>query len=392
MTSDRNSSETSVNHPDRVILDPTNRPVVSPIYQSVKFTLKDYAELEGVFQDGSKQYFYSRTLNPTVRELELTLAKLQNREDAVALSSGMAAISSALLSLLKTGDHVCLFTESYKPSRIFIRTLLAKFGIEHSVLSIDDHSALERELAMKHSKIVLFESPTNPMLKLADIECITQLAHAAGALSVLDNTFAGFHNHGQYPVDLYLHSLTKFASGHGDVMGGVVIGDEKLLKNIRADSQLLGGVLDPHAAYLIQRGMKTYFVRHKKQCENATFLAEKLASHPKISKVFYPGLESDPGHHLAKKQMHDFGALLAFNLKCDEPSFKTFFNQLKLIQSAASLGSTETLIAPAGLFFAGDLSPSEKQNAGITATTARLAVGIEDPHDLFADFVQALES
>src|SRR6185436_13601016 len=230
------------------------------------------------------------------RQLELTLAALQGREDCLATASGVNAIAQTLIALTKQGDHILCFVETYGPTRNIIRRLLSRFGVEHTMLSIDDLPGIENVLATRPTRLVIFESPTNPITKVADIERLVTLAHRHGALAVMDNTFAGFHQHGEYAVDVFVHSLTKYASGHGDVMGGAVIARRELIDAMRADFIVLGATLDPHAAFLIQRGLKTYVLRYERQCANASAVAAFLEKHPAVAWVRYPGLRSHPQH------------------------------------------------------------------------------------------------
>ncbi|MGH8306625.1 MAG: aminotransferase class I/II-fold pyridoxal phosphate-dependent enzyme, partial [Steroidobacteraceae bacterium] len=224
---------TLVNHPPAVELPAGNRPVVAPIYQTVKFEFETLEETERFLRGERPGFFYSRTSNPTTRQLEQLLAQLQGREDCLVTASGAGAISQTLLALTRQGDHILCFVETYNPTRYLIRRLLGRFGVTHTMLSIEDVAGVERALAAQATRLVLFESPTNPVTKIADIAALTRLAHAAGALSVMDNTFAGFHQHGEYPVDVFLHSLTKYASGAGDVMGGAVIARTELIRALR---------------------------------------------------------------------------------------------------------------------------------------------------------------
>ncbi|HEY4881812.1 MAG TPA: PLP-dependent aspartate aminotransferase family protein, partial [Steroidobacteraceae bacterium] len=280
---------TRVNHPPEVDVPAGNRPVVAPIYQTVKFEFDTVDDTLQALSGERPGFFYLRSSNPTTRALELTLAELQGREDCLVCASGVGAIAQALLALTRQGDHVLCFLESYGPTRYLIRRLLARFGVNHTLLSIADHAGIERTLAAQPTRLVIFESPTNPINRIADISAITRLARAHGALTLLDNTFAGMHQHGQYEIDLYLHSLTKFASGHGDVMGGAVIGSAELIGTMRQDFSILGGVLDPHAAFLLQRGLKTYFARYRMQCVSAQRVAEFLSAHPAVERTHYPG-------------------------------------------------------------------------------------------------------
>jgi len=282
------------------------------------------------------------------------------------------------------------FAESYQPTRAFIRRTLGRYGVSATLLSIADVEGLERTLAAVPTRLVVFESPTNPVLKIADLERITSLARAHGALTLLDNTLAGLHNHGQYDVDLYAHSLTKYASGHGDVMGGAVIGRRELVESIRDDFIHLGPTLDPHAAYLVLRGLKTYFVRWDCQCRNAARVAEFLATQPAVSKVRYPGLPSDPGHALAARQMDRFGTMVTFDLAAGLEAGTRFAEALELFELTASLGSTESLIVPPAMQQPRGFTPEQVAWCDIGPGTVRLSIGIEDPDDLLDDLRQAL--
>ena len=221
-------SNTFVNHPPEVAIPADNRPLVAPIYQSVKFSFDD-VEATLRYQRGEREgFFYSRSSNPTLAQLERLLASLQGRDGCLLTGSGVATIAASLLALCKSGDHLLAFIESYGPTRYIVQHLLAKFGVTHTLLSIEDLSGIERVLKETATSLVIFESPTNPVTKIADIVHLTSHARRAGCLTVLDNTFAGFHNHGAYDIDVYLHSLTKYASGHGDVMGGAIIARQAL--------------------------------------------------------------------------------------------------------------------------------------------------------------------
>ena len=382
---------TRLNHPPQALLPPDNRPLVEPIYQTVKFELDSVEATAAVIRGARAGYHYTRAANPTTRSLELTLAELQGRAEAVAVGSGIAAIACTLLALLKSGDHVLCFVETYPPTRRLLRELLAKFGVEHTMLSIEDDAGIEATLARRPTRLIWFESPTNPLLKIAHLEALTSAARRHGALTVLDNTFAGPHNHGGYPIDLFVHSLTKCASGHGDVMGGAVIGEAGLVDQVRRDASLLGPVLDPHAAYLIQRGLRTYHLRREAQCASAARIAEYLSGHPAVERVHYPGLATHPRHALAKEQMSDFGSIVSLDLKGGADEARVFADSLELFAIAASLGSTESLVQPSQMLTGGRLSAEERALSGITAATVRLSVGAEDLADLIEDLGQALE-
>src|SRR5580704_6310954 len=382
---------TRVNHPPEVQLPPGNRPLVAPIYQSVKFEFETAEETERFLHGERGGFFYSRSSNPTTRQLELLLAELQGRTDCLVTASGVGAIAQTLLALTKQGDHVVCFVETYNPTRYLIRRLLGRFGVSHTMLSIEDLAGVERALQTPNTRLVFFESPTNPVTKIADIAALTRLAHGAGALAVMDNTFAGFHQHGDFEVDLFVHSLTKYASGAGDVMGGAVIGRTEIIRTLRNDFGVLGGVLDPHAAYLILRGMKTYFARYRAQCASAARIADYLVSHPAVTHVHYPGLATHPQHALALRQMQDFGTIVTFDIKGGARAARLLADRLQLFALAVSLGSTESLLVTSQLMAGRELNAEQQRVSAITEGTVRLSVGLEDPEDLLEDLAQALQ-
>ena len=306
-------------------------------------------------------------------------------------ASGVGAINGTLLALTRADDHVLCFVESYGPTRQFIRRTLARFGVRNTMLSIEDLAGVERVLASTPTRLLIFESPTNPLNRVADLTALTALARRHGALTLLDNTFAGFHQHGRYDIDYYLHSLTKYASGHGDVMGGAVIANTESIRRLRADFTLLGGALDPHAAFLVQRGLKTYMLRYREQSASAVKIAGFLAGHAAVTRVHYAGLASHPQHALASAQLGEYGALLSFDLRAGAEAGRRFAEALRLFAVAASLGATESLVIPPQLMGTQDLSAAELLLSGIGPGTVRLAIGLEDVDDLLADIEQALQ-
>lgn len=383
--------QTRVIHQPEVGLPAGNRALVSPIYRSVKFT---FPKIEDSLTPEARRsgFEYTRDSNPTTRELELLCAELQDRDDAVAVGTGMAAIWLALLGNVSAGDRVVIFLESYRPTRIAVRKFLPRFGIEFDMVSLHDPAAVETAFARPDTRAVLFESPTNPMLQVPDIEAILDLAQRHDVTTILDNTFAGLHNHGQYDVDFFVHSLTKYAGGHGDVMGGIVVAAADRLKAIKPLAVNMGATLDPGAAYLIMRGMKTYYLRYERHCQNAQAIAEYLQTRPEVDEVFYPGLADHPCHALARKQMHDFGGVLSFSLAgADQDKAWAFIDALELFVTASSLGSSDSLAAPVQLFLGSDLSEAERGAARIRPGTVRLSVGIEDIDDLIEDLAQAFD-
>lgn len=377
-------TNTKLNHPVRVDLHPGNIPLVAPIYQSAKFSPTEDAPM-------GDQFIYSRASNPTTRQLELSLAEFQKKDECVVMASGIAGITGTFLALMKSGDHIITFTELYKPARMFIRDMLPKFGISHTLISLKNTSELEKAIIPGKTKMIHFESPTNPNLDIADIEQIIKIARKHNVIVSMDGTFGGLHQHTQFDIDIMIQSLTKFGNGHGDVLAGCVAGKKDLIKSIREMSIYLGATLDPHAAYLIERGLKTYMLRYERQTKNALEVARFLEKHPKVKKVMYPGLESHSQHQLAKKQMEHMGAVVSFEVDpsvCE--SSEKFCYSLDLIQFTASIGSTESIICPTLAFFGGDLTPEERLQLGISSHSMRLSVGLEDPEDLIQDLSNAL--
>ena len=381
---------TRVNHPPEVEVPPGNRAVVAPIYQSVKFEFETLAETEAFLRGERPGFFYTRSSNPTNRQLERLLAELQGREDCLVTASGVGAIAQTLLALTRQGDHVLCFAETYNPTRYLIRRVLGRFGVTHTMLSIEDTAGIERVLGAQPVRLVIFESPTNPLTRIADLAALTRAARAAGALTVMDNTFAGFHQHGEYDVDLFVHSLTKYASGAGDVLGGAVIGPAALIRTLHGDFGVLGGTLDPHAAFLILRGLKSYFVRYQAQCQRALGIAQLLERHPAVARVHYPGLPAHPQHALAARQMRDFGTIVTFDLRGGAAAARRFTDTLELFALAASLGSGESLVLPAQIMGARDLDAEQQRLTGVTPGTVRLSIGLEDLDDLIEDVSRAL--
>ncbi len=381
---------TFVVHPPHVSVPHDNRALVAPIYQSAKFTFDSVAETQRHLQGERDGFWYSRKTNPTLRQLELTLARLQGRKACLLTASGLAAVNLTILALCKQGDHVICFAEMYPQTRRMLRQVLERYGVRHSLLSIDDVDGIARTLATTPTRLVVFESPTNPILKVADISRITTLAKEHGAVTMLDNTLAGVHNHGQFDVDVFVHSLTKYIAGHGDVLGGAVIADHTIIDALRTDMATLGATLDAHAAFLIQRGLKTYPLRFERQCQNAMTIANYLASRPEISALRYPGLRSHPQHELARAQQHDFGSIIAFDLAHGPQAAKHFAEALRFFSISVSLGSTESLVLPPQLLQPRDFTARQLAWSTITRSTVRMSVGIEDGEDLVSDIDQAL--
>lgn len=384
--------ETRLQHPPHVVTPADNQPLVFPVYQNVKWETETVEESLRVFRGERPGFFYSRASNPTVRQLELMLADMQGRDDCIATASGVNVVAQTLLSLTRTGDHIIFFVEGYAPTRHIIRKLLARFGVTHSMLSIDDLAAVRAVFNARPVRLVVFESPTNPVNKIADIAALTALAREFGATTVLDNTAAGLHQHGEFDVDYFVHSLTKFTTGAGDVMGGAVIANRDLLAELRSDFGLFGAQLDPLSASLMVRGLKTYYLRYRAQSARALAVAQFLEQHPGCARVRYPGLASHPAVGLARRQMRDFGCVIAFDVVAGAEAGRRFAERLQLFAKTPSFGSAESLVMAPQMMQPKDLAPEDRALSDIGESTVRLSIGLEALEDLQQDLAQALSA
>ena len=366
-----------------------------PIYQTSTFIF-DSAEQGGKrFALEEAGYIYTRLGNPTTTVLENKIAALEEGEAAVATASGIGAISSSLWTVLKAGDHVVTDKTLYGCTFALMNHGLTKFGVE--VTFVDTSNLDEVKKAMKeNTRVVYLETPANPNLKIVDLEGVCKVAHTnPNTLVIVDNTFATPYM--QKPlklgVDVVVHSATKYLNGHGDVIAGLVVTNKELADQIRfvGLKDMTGAVLGPQEAYYIIRGMKTFEIRMERHCKNARTIADFLNKHPKVEKVYYPGLESHPGYEIAKKQMKDFGAMISFELKGGFEAGKTLLNNLKLCSLAVSLGDTETLIQHPASMTHSPYTKEEREAAGITDGLVRLSVGLENVEDIIADLEQGLE-
>ena len=366
-----------------------------PIYQTSTFIF-DSAEQGGRrFALEEAGYIYTRLGNPTTTVLENKIAALEEGEAGIATSSGMGAISSTLWTVLKAGDHVVTDKTLYGCTFALMNHGLTKFGVE--VTFVDTSNLDEVKKAMKeNTRVVYLETPANPNLKIVDLEALSKLAHTnPNTLVIVDNTFATPYM--QKPLklgaDIVVHSVTKYINGHGDVIAGLVVTNKELADQIRfvGLKDMTGAVLGPQDAYYIIRGMKTFEIRMERHCKNAKKVVEFLNKHPKIEKVYYPGLETHPGYEIAKKQMKDFGAMISFELKGGFEAGKTLLNSLKLCSLAVSLGDTETLIQHPASMTHSPYTKEEREAAGITDGLVRLSVGLENVEDIIADLEQGLE-
>ena len=364
----------------------------APITNTVTFAYDDIDEWYEVAKGNQKGDIYSRNTNPTVQVLEEKVRILEKAEAVTSFSTGMAAISNTLFALLKPGDRVVSVKDTYGgTSRIFLE-YLPKINVEVTLCETTDFEQIEEEIS-KGCSLVYLETPTNPTLKIIDLERIAKAAKKAGAITVTDNTFASPINQNplELGVDLVVHSGTKYLNGHSDTLCGFLCGSKELVKEVFQYREINGASLHPETAYMVIRGIKTLELRVERQNENAMAVAQFLESHPKVNDVFYPGLESHPGHDIARKQMRGFGGVLSFSLMGDYESVKTLLHNLSLVHLAASLGSVSTLAGPPRTTSHVELTEEQRKQLGIPETLIRYSVGIENKEDLIEDLEQALK-
>ncbi len=363
-----------------------------PVVNSVTFGYDNVDDWFDVAVGKKEGHIYSRNTNPTVAVFEEKVRVLENAEAATSFATGMAGISNTLYTFLSQGDRVVSIKDTYGGTSVIFLKFLPKNGVEVELCDTGDFDAIEAEVR-KGCKMLYLETPTNPTLKVLDIKRLSKVAREVGAIVVVDNTFATPIN--QQPLalgaDLVLHSATKYLGGHSDAMGGIVCGSKDLIKQLFHYREINGASLHANTAFMLIRGIKTLELRVLRQNENAMKLAEHLEKHPKVDAVFYPGLESHPGHAIAKEQMTGFGGVFAFSLKGEFENVKTFLNNLELAHLAASLGSVSTLIGPPKVTSHVEATEEERKSLGIPESLIRCAMGIENSEDLIADFDQALE-
>lgn len=361
----------------------------TPIYSTSTFAYGSFARGERLFAGEEVGYVYGRVGNPTVRALEEKLASLEGAQDAVAFASGMAAISALANTLLAPGDEIVYLGPLYGGTEGYFLETLQKFGVK-----VSDGGSLETlEAALSPAtRLIYFETPTNPTLRIYDIEAVAHIARAKGILTVVDNTFATPYltRPLELGIDLVLHSATKYIGGHGDALAGIVAGPKELMDQVRGEGlRHVGGVLGAFEAYLMLRGLKTLPLRMQAHCEGAARVAEFLSKHPAVRQVHYPGLTSHPGHAVARRQMRAFGGLVAVELESKQAA-AAFLDSLELFTQAVSLGDVESLATHPASTTHQLLPPEVRLRHGVSDTLVRLSVGIEDPEDLIEDLDQAL--
>jgi methionine-gamma-lyase len=365
-------------------------PVGTTVARTANFTFESTEEMKRWAEGKSSAYIYTRYGNPTLTLAEEKLAALEGAEAAIVTASGMAAISSALLAVLKAGDEVISTRQTYGGTYRLMRDNFPRFGIV--VRHVETDLAGIQQLVNPRTKALYIETPTNPTLRLVDLQKAVAFAKEWGLISLIDNTFASPVLQKPIPLgfNIVLHSATKYLSGHSDLIAGAAAGSRAIINEVRHNIINLGGSMDPEAAYLLIRGMKTLGVRMQRQCETAMKIAKYLAKHPKVAKVHYPGLASHPDHKLAKRQMKGFGAMLAFDLKGGLSAARRFCDRVRIFLLAASLGGAESLVVLPIYTSHYNMSEAELRAAGVGAGTVRVSVGLEDPEDLIEDLRQAL--
>lgn len=372
-------------------LPPTQGEVVTPIYQTSTFYFptQDPSTWEGKVPDGS--YIYTRWGNPTIRAAEDKLAALEGAERGLLFSSGMAAITSTILSSVGKGDHLVSVEDIYGGTFSFIRSELPRLGVEVTFVDSTVPGALAKAIR-PNTKLIFLESPTNPLLKLVDIRAAAKIAKEHGIKSMIDSTFATPIN--QRPIDmgidLVAHSCTKYLNGHSDLIAGVVLGREAEIESISKKRILYGGSMDPLGAFLLFRGLKTLAVRMERHNRNGMEVAQFLESHPKVERVHYPGLASHPQHGLAKEQMSGFGGMVSFEVRGGRKAAEKALRSFEVIKMATSLGGVDSLASMPLNSSHSSLTPQERQRLGIKDQLIRLSLGIEDAEDLRQDLERAL--
>jgi cystathionine gamma-synthase len=372
-------------------IDPITRSVEVPVILNSGFAYRDVETWRRVALHREPGHIYSRNSNPTCRQFELKMAKLEGMESATSFATGMAAINNTLMALLSPGQRVVSIKDSYGATFLHFTQILPRFGIECEVVETEDMDAIEAAIH-RGCDMVYMESPTNPTLKVIDLARAARAASAVGAIVVVDNTFATpiNQNPADLGADLVVHSATKYICGHNDVVAGVVCGRHELVETIYRYRELTGSALDPFSAYLLVRSLKTLALRVRQQNETALTIAHYLEGHPKVNRVFYPGLPSHPGHEVAARQMRGFGGLLSFDVKGGLQAIEAFLPHLQYAYLAANLGQVATFAGPPATTSHVECTAEERAAAGIPEGLVRYSVGIEEVDDLKADLDQAL--
>jgi cystathionine beta-lyase/cystathionine gamma-synthase len=367
-----------------------NDPFVVPSFETISFSLPTMGSWESVLKGEQDGWVYLSDGNPTLAALEKLLAATQGVEQCWVTSTGKSAIAATLLALLNQGDHMILLREGYKSTRLFVEGTLQRFGVSVTMIGVDDLPNLEPYIQPGCTRVLVLEAPTNPMTRVPDLHYCAKLARKHEVVTILDNSLAGFHQHGDVPVDLIVHSLSKYASGVGDVMGGAVLGSTAMVKKIKNANVWNTDALSTHSAVELWKGMQTYTLRTQRQAENALAVAQFLEKHAAVGRVMYPGLASHPDHEVARRQMKDFGSVLTFDLKGGPEAMRETLDKLRVFKIAFGTGFTQSIANPAWLFYARSFPEAQTGHSAILDTTIRLSVGIEAVEDLIGDLRTAL--
>ncbi|HOP38061.1 MAG: PLP-dependent transferase [Thermotogae bacterium] len=371
-----------------------NQSLNPPIYMTSTFTFTDLQQAEDTFSFKRRAYVYTRGGNPTINLFEQRLATLENGVDGVAFSSGMAAISSVVMSFAAAGDSLVAHRNLYGSTFGFLNHLITNYGVKTKFINMTDLNAVEKAITSE-TKLIYLETPTNPALEIIDIEALAKIAHSNGVKVVVDNTFATpvFQRPLDFGADVVLHSATKYISGHGDVIGGFATSkDFDYVQKLKFGYMCeLGGVMSPFNAWLLLRGMKTLGLRMERHEKNAREIANFLRNRPEVVKVSYPGFEDHPGHDIASRQMEGFGGIISFELKGPRENAESFVRNLKLIKLAVSLGDAETLVEVPAMMTHRDYPEEELHEFGFSNKTVRISAGLEHYSDLLNDIEDSLD-
>ncbi|MFQ5895697.1 MAG: trans-sulfuration enzyme family protein [Nitrospinota bacterium] len=365
--------------------------LTTPIFQTATYTFRDTAEVRDHMERRIVREEYGRYGNPTIRRAEAKFAELEGAEAALLFASGMNTITTTLFALLPRGGHLLATDDCYRRTRQFCQTFLRKLGVETTMVPAGDFEALKGS-ARAETRVFFTETPTNPLLRVVDLERTCAWAHGRNIKVVVDSTLATPIN--QKPLklgaDLVIHSATKYLGGHNDLLAGVLAGSRDLVEALRETQGVLGGILDPHSAFLLLRGSKSLALRVERQCASALRLAQFLESHPQVRRVYYPGLPSHPDHAVARRQMRGYGGLVSFEVDADGECAARAVDRLRIPFIAPSFGGVESLVEQPSLMSYYELSPEEREALGVKDELIRYSVGVEDVEDLMEDLDQAL--
>lgn len=368
--------------------------LATPLYQTSTFIFDNAEQGAERFAGESEGFIYTRLGNPTTRQLEMRVAAMEGMDDAAATATGMAAVSGALLANLSAGDHIISSKAVYGCTFALISHMLTKFGIEVSFVDMSNPENILAEIK-DNTKVLFLESPVNPNLEVLDLAKILSITKKHNIISVVDNTFMTpvLQQPAKMGADIIIHSATKYLNGHGDVVAGIICGTKEMIEHIKLTAlKDIGGTMSPHDAWLILRGLKTLHLRVERHCQNAQLLAEFLESHPKVSKVYYPGLASHSGHEYIGSQMKAAGGVIAFELHTDLKGGAEFINRMNLFSIAVSLGDAESLIQHPASMTHSPYTDEERREAGISDSLIRISAGLENVTDLIEDLKQSLDA